>query len=323
MKKNYSHLTPYKRDLIAIELAKGSSIKKISSLLEIHISTVYREIRRNSVTIRDSNYKDVISYLPSTANIKYLDRRKQNFNASKYTEDIKIIIENGLKEQLSFECIASLKRKTDKTFPCTRTIYNYRKKHLLTIPKNYRLKLKKRKSGSRPQSHLKKANTKHISQRPNYINTRRHFGHWELDLIESAGDGGYIITFIERMSRFTKTKYIDKKTPDNVHKFLKAIILQYPVYSITTDNGSEFNRLYELKSPTNNLEIYYTDPAAPHQKGAIEKFNKDLREFIKKHQIFTKKTSRKITYYTNQINNRPKKVLNYVSPEQIKNLYVF
>ncbi|WOO89034.1 hypothetical protein R2F61_09230 [Mollicutes bacterium LVI A0078] len=46
----------------------------------------------------------------------------------------------------------------------------------------------------------------------------------ELDLIDSAGNGGYIISFIERVTRFTVTKYIDRKTIANVNPFIYKIM---------------------------------------------------------------------------------------------------
>ncbi len=82
------------------------------------------------------------------------------------------------------------------------------------MPKKYTdsYKLKRRKSAYKSQSFKKDALTEHISKRNRIINKRKHSGHWEPDLIESAGDGGYIISFIERQTRFTLTKYIDNKT---------------------------------------------------------------------------------------------------------------
>lgn len=198
--------------------------------------------------------------------LSYIQRRHKNINSSKLTVDVKHIIETGLKQDLSFEAICHIRHKTDKSFPSWRTLYNYFKRSLIIIPKHYRLKLKKKKTSSRVQSHLKAINTKHISQRPSYITNHRHFGHWELDLIESAGDGGYIISFIECMSKFAQTKYIPSKEAIHVNSFINQVMKKYPVYSITTDNGSEFNSLYTLKTPTNHLEIYYTDPASPLPK---------------------------------------------------------
>lgn len=316
----YHHLSSHQRDIISIELSKGTSKKNIASLIGTHISTVYRELNRNCVTQRDKFYNYHEVYFPSSAHSLYLSRKRNNSNSSKFSKDVKFIIEQGLHKQLSFESICNIRHKFDKSFPCTRSLYNYRKLSLITIPKNYRLKLKKRKSASRKQSYLKDANTKHISSRSHFINTKRRFGHWELDLIESASDGGYIISFIERMSKFSLTKYIDSKHSDNIINFLKHVMKKYPVYSITTDNGSEFNRLYELKTSTNYLEVYYTDPAAPYQKGLVEYFNKLLREFIHKNKKFDKKSIRKIQHYTNHINSREMKILNYSTPYKVKEL---
>lgn len=316
--KNYKHFTSSDRDIISIELAKGTSKQKIADILNVHVSSIYREIKRNSVTQRNSHFEYYNTYLSSSAHNLYFQRRKNNSNSSKFTEDVKHIIEIGLKQDLSFSTICDIRHKTDKSFPSARTLYNYFKRSWIKTPKNYRLKLNKRKVATRVQSKLKEVNTKHISQRPRYVTNHKHFGHWELDLIESAGGGGYIISFIECMTEFAITQYIDTKEAGIINKFLKKVMKQYPVYSITTDNGTEFNNLYKLKTATNHLEIYYTDPASPWQKGLVEYFNKLMREYIPKNSIFTKTSARKIAYYTDKINNRPWKILNYNTPNQVQ-----
>ena len=298
---------------------KGNTYTYIATQIRCSISTISREIKRNSINLREHDYTFTIRYLGSTAHTKYLDRRKNNENSSKFTKDVKHIIEKSLSEDLSFNAISKIRRKLSTDFPCTRTLYNYFKRGIIKIPKNYRLKLRKKKHAKREQSKAKKENTKTIHQRPKYIGEKKHFGHWELDLIESAGDGGYIISFVEIVSRFALTHYIEHKTTDNVNKFLTKIMKEHIVYSITTDNGSEFHKLYELKSAENYLEIYYTDPSSPWQKGLVENFNKLIREYIKKKDIITSKTKRKIKYSTDKINYRPKNILNFNTPLTVYN----
>ena len=316
---HYKHLTLLKRDIIAMELAQETPKKDIALLLNVHISTIYREIKRNAHTTNSNSSNYRYEYYASHAQNLYISRLNHS-NASKFTDEVKSIIQNGFKEQLSFDAICGVRRKSDKSFPCSRTLYNYIKSGKVTPPNNYRLKLKKWKQASRIQSRGKSIKTLSIDVRPHYINSKKHFGHWELDLIESAGTGGYIIGLRERQTRFTLTKYIPNKYYKNVNKQVRLWMKQYSIYSITTDNGSEFNRLYELKSPTNNLEIYYAHPGCPYEKGSIEEFNKLLREFIYKKSVFTHTTTRKIAYYTNKINNRPMKILNYKSPYDFINM---
>ncbi len=71
---------------------------------------------------------------------------------------------------------------------------------------------------------------KSIHKRPIDITNRSSYGHWELDSIDSAGNGGYIISFI---------------------KIMKI----YNINSITTDNGNEFLQLHKLKSLINSLKF--------------------------------------------------------------------
>ncbi len=321
MKINYKQLSLDDRFQIQRYLYEGLSHRKIAKIMRVSNSTISREIKRNSTILRrPGDEKLVNKYDAKTANIKYIHRRAKN--RIKASEDTLNIIYDEISTFNSLSSIADKWKTIITDFPSSTTLYSWVKCGVIKLPKKYTdsYKLKKRKSAYKSQSFKKDELTSHISKRNRIINKRKHSGHWELDLIESAGDGGYIISFIERQTRFTLTKYIDNKTSSNVNSFICKVMKTYKVNSITTDNGSEFNRLYDLKKINKNLKIFYCTPGAPYQKGQVEWFNKQLRRFIKKHSIITKKSIRRISYYTKCVNNQFLKVLNFHSPSELEYL---
>ncbi len=315
----YSHLSLDQRYQIQYYHSQKISARKIATIIGVCNSTISRELKRNAITIREPVCEKYITkYEPNVAQKKYTDRRATN--RSKATESLLYTIYSELKKFNSITSIVGKYRVIDGAFPSSTTLYHWIKIGVLKINKAYKsaYKLKRTKRKGKSQSHMRDNNTKNIHERPNFISHRKQLGHWELDLVESAGNGGYIISFIERTTRFTVTKYIEKKTINNVNPFIHKIINKYKVNSITTDNGNEFLGLYKLKRFNKQLEIYYCDPGAPYQKGQVEWFNKQLRRFIKKNDTFTKLSIRRIKYYTKIVNNQALKVLNYHSPMELE-----
>ena len=60
-----------------------------------------------------------------------------------------------------------------------------------------------------------------------------------------------------------------------------------------TDNGSEF-AAYKLIIEYLGVLIYFADPYASWQRGAIENTNKLIRQYIPKHTNFDEITDKKI-----------------------------
>ena len=223
-----------------------------------------------------------------------------------------------LKKDYSPEQISGVNKKRNREFPSSRTIYNYIYDGKIVVPIKYRLKIKKRANRRNSKIKNKLLFCSTIHERPKKININKTCGHWEIDLIESAGKGGYIITFVERLTRYFIAEYIDSKHASNINKFIRKMNKIHIIKSITTDNGSEFNSLYKF-TLSNNIKIYYTDPGAPYQKGLVEETNKLLREYITKNKEFNQTIIRPLKVYSEKINSRPKKVLNFLSPKSAFN----
>jgi len=320
----HTQLTLIDREYIGDQLkTNNTNFSQIGQRLGKSHTTISREIKKNSVLQIKHGYKEVLCYIPNVAHTFACNRRYHS-KPKQYNIDIlNEQIQSLLHKNWSLEQIHGSLSKVIPNFPSLSTLYDYVRAKLIPLPKKYVHKIKKRKQAKNKAPKQKVVNCKTIHEVTDKIQMKKEFGHWELDLIESAtndSDAGYIIVLVERVSRFVITRFVLKKESKLILKFLREMIKKFKILSIITDNGSEFHRLYKLKK-SHNIEIYYTDPGAPYQKGLVEERNKQIRLYIKKKEKFTCLATRRINFYTNEINNKPLKVLNYNTPQDVLNCY--
>lgn len=106
----------------------------------------------------------------------------------------------------------------EKIIPSTKTLYNYGHQGLLDIkpidlPKSVRIR-KRKKLRPSTKKHLGTS----IEERPEDINDRSTFGHWEIDSVlglKTAGDPS-IMTLVERQTRFAHA-YASHERINNEH----------------------------------------------------------------------------------------------------------
>src|SRR5699024_3550459 len=87
--------------------------------------------------------------------------------------------------------------------------------------------------------------------------------------------------------------------------------------TLTTDNGSEFSTLSLLEESVSNLEVFFTHAYAAWEKGTNERHNGLLREFIPKGQSLQQLKYTDLQRYTDAINARPRKILDYRTPTEL------
>ena len=86
--------------------------------------------------------------------------------------------------------------------------------------------------------------------------------------------------------------------------------------TITYDNGSEntqhaeTNRQLETKS-------YFCEPYHSWEKGSVENAIGIVRRYFPKKTNWAKVSARQLKKVENRINNRPKKCLNYATPNEV------
>ncbi|VJT76973.1 IS1239 transposase [Streptococcus pneumoniae] len=151
-----------------------------------------------------------------------------------------------------------------------------------------------------------------IEQRSEAINLRLENGYYEIDTVLLTRAKNYcLLVLTNRKSRHQIIRLIPNKSAEVVNQALKLILKQHKILSITADNGTEFNRLFDVFSEEH---IYYAHPYASWERGTNENHNRLIRRWLPKG---TKKmTPKEVAFIEKWINNYPKKCLDYKSPRE-------
>jgi IS30 family transposase len=309
------HLTYKERQLIALYLAHQVSQRTIAKQLGKSPSSICDEIKRNS---------DKTGYHAVSAQVKSekrnLECRTQNPLKNQWILNYCI---DELRQGWTPEEIAGRLKKENNQCPiiCYETIYKYiyapenRSKRLAQYLVRAHGRRRRKKYNWLPRRGV--PNMVSIDDRPEEINNRSQFGHWEIDVVEGMRDTGAIQVVLERKTRLYLGLKIDKINSACGIKAQKQMFSSQPVIGVksaTLDQGKENYRHQELGIPT-----YFCHPHSPEQKGSIENHNGILRRYIPKKTDFTTFSQLDLDMIIEEINNRPRKCLAYKTPLEAYN----
>jgi len=194
---NYSHLSEKDRWEFYELYRSGVGMSEIARRLGKHRSTLYRELRRN---------RSQEGYVPGLAHhLAHSRQSAQRRSKIARYRTLRAYIYHGLKQGWSPEQIAGrLKRKRSKYAVCHETIYRYIYQHPNKELYQY-LRYKKRKRlkrFARKERYCRFGERYLITKRPDYIDRRERWGHWEGDTMEFCGSKTKLVTtLVERKSR--------------------------------------------------------------------------------------------------------------------------
>lgn len=322
MKNNnkYNQLTQDERAVIAHLWRNGKSKNYIARDLKRSWDTIDKEMERNGEY--DSFGK--LIYSSKKARKKYLERRKESKKESRIIENnieledklIKLFLEDN--EDLSPEQIAG--RFKTISF---KTIYNWiwrmedmslKKK----IVKNLRRKGKKYRKTSKLYSFESIIAPKvMIDQRPEEINNRERLGDFEGDLVKLNGTE-VLLTLADRKAKKTFIRLLPNAYADLVNEeIIKIWKKNKDIFkSITFDNGPEFSK-HDLLTAETDISVYFCYPYHSWEKGTIENTNGLIRQYLPKGKIHGKLSPSDIQKIEDKLNNRPRKSLNYLTPNEV------
>ena len=86
-----------------------------------------------------------------------------------------------------------------------------------------------------------------------------------------------------------------------------------PVLSITFDNGKEFANHTQIAQSL-KTEIYFAGPCHSWERGSNENTNGLMRQFFGKHRCLDNVDPDEVQWVEDLLNNRPRKVLGYLTP---------
>ncbi len=309
-----SHLSINEREQIMVLNAQKKSKREIWRILWRHTSTICDELKNNSVRWKYSAVK---------ANHKaYVNRlyAKKNLKKIRCDDELEKYIRKKTKEKRSPELISWRRNKKNKWIRIsTPTIYKYIYSRFaydlleyLYSNKSWR---RKRWSNKNKDNHIK--DRIFIDDRPKEIWLLTEFGHREADLIVwPKWTKEVLLTIIEKKGRRKIAKKLPNKEAINVELVLKNRIKKLWIKSITFDNWLEFANHHKLGIPT-----YFSNPYHSREKAQIERCNREYRRYFPKWTIRKKISQKEIDKVTNKLNNKPMKVLDFSTPNEILSKY--
>jgi IS30 family transposase len=143
-------------------------------------------------------------------------------------------------------------------------------------------------------------------------------GDWEGDTVESAGKSAYIAMFVDRKTKFLLEKIMPDKRADTLNKVAVCAfrgISAEARNTLTLDNGKEFAGHRSL-SESLSIDIFLRIPII-HGSGLNEHTNGLIRQYLPKKVPFDTLTQRQLDKIVDKINNRPRKVLGYLTPYEV------
>jgi IS30 family transposase len=89
-----------------------------------------------------------------------------------------------------------------------------------------------------------------------------------------------------------------------------------PVYTLTTDNGSENQRWEEIEEAL-NIDCFFAHPYRSCERGANENVNGLLRDYYPKKTDFRTIPDEEIARVEYALNSRPRKRLGFMTPLEV------
>lgn len=314
MPKSYRHLTHEDRCQIYALKRSGQSHRAIARLISRDPRTIGREIRRNT---------GGRGYRHKQAHDKASERRHQvSIGTYKAKADLVAWVDARLCDQWSPEQISGRMLVEKGTSLSHEWIYQHvwaNKRSGGNLYKNLRHSAKKynKRSGSNGGRGCIPGRVD-IDERPEIVEHKQRIGDWELDTIIGAKHQGALVSAVDRKSKFCVLARVDTKSVACVNAALSRRLGEYrnQVVTLTADNGKEFAGHKELAS-TLKADFYFAKPYQSWQRGLNEHTNGLVRQYLPKSSCLKSVTDQEVDRIEVLLNNRPRKVLNYQTPNEV------
>lgn len=315
------HFTLTNRIILSELLAEKKSYREISKVIGKVISSISNEINHNSVA---GEYNPYLAH--KLARKRMLEKGKRS--KLEISATLKAYVVEKLKEDWSPEQIAGeLREKAQgKTVISHETIYLFiysekGKKEKLWLHLRHRKKPERVPWGTRKKRKINIPNRTSIHDRPDWINQREEHAHWEGDLMLFSQRSEALAVFVERFTRKTIAVLLDNKISASMELALHELMAsagQTNVKSITFDNGSENVCHQKIRLEyVEAFETFFCDPYCSWQKGSVENPNKLFRQYLPRNVSNKKLNQDYVDNIVEKLNNRPRKCLNYKTPNHI------
>ena len=157
-----------------------------------------------------------------------------------------------------------------------------------------------------------------IDQRPPIVEQKQRLGDWELDTIIGAKHQGAIVSAVDSASKFCVLARVQAKTADCVNVALADRLGPYEdqVITLTADNGKEFAGHSQIAA-TLKADVSFAKPYQSWQRGLNEHTNGLVHQYLPKSSCLKTVTDQEVDRIQTLLGNRPRKVLNYQTPNEV------
>jgi IS30 family transposase len=302
-----THFTALEREQLSAWLQMKVSKAEIARRLRRHPSTIFRELKRNSVR---RCYGHRPTYRAIAAQQLSEQRKHQRRTRKLQRPEIRRYVEQHLRRYWSPDEIAGRLRHDFPDQPQLRVSPRHdHARRLRPFLRRFRVRIK------RPRS-LPAAAA--IANRPQIIERRERVGDWEGDTIVGVRRSGAIVSLVERKTGYAVLAKVDRLCSAPVEKVIRQRLRLLPKscrHSITFDNGSEFAQHPRLTKAL-GLEVYFARPHSPWQRGTNEHTNGLVRQFLPKGSSFRDLNHTALAHIQSLLNERPRKRLGYLTPKE-------
>lgn len=307
--------------MLAELLEQGEKYREITNVIGFGISSISDEIKRNS-----ENGK----YDPYIAQSKAMRRQTEKSKRTKLeiSDGLKRFVISKIREEWSPEQIAEeLKNLSNgKTIISHETIYQFiyseeGKDKGLWKHLRHRKRPERVSWGTRKKRKTLIPDRISIHKRPEHVNTRQEFGHWEGDLMIFSETQSVLAVFVERMTRKTIAIVNENKTASEMEMAMHELICsagQTNVLSITFDNGTENVCHQKVREDYEcYFKTFFCDPYCSWQKGSVENTNKLLRQYFPRNIPPEELSQDRVDQIVQKLNNRPRKCIKFQKPSDV------
>ena len=310
---SYRQLTQEQRYQIGAGLKMGMKKSVIAKEIHVDRSTVWREIKRNSTPYR---------YNPSRA-IRLARERHAGKRKRGIDSEVWAIVDRLLRLRWSPEQIAERLKVEGLQSVSHETIYRHIYQNKQEGGELYTFLRRCHKYRKRIHKYCSRKGwdtRRPISERPIVVDERSRIGDWEADTIIGLERKGGILSLVERRSRYCLLKKIPTKSAQTVAEAVCTSLLPVKdnVLTITSDNGIEFMR-HQSIADILDADFFFADPYSSWQRGTNENTNGLVRQYFPKKTDFTTLSDSDIQLVNNRLNNRPRKVLAFRTPNEVFN----
>jgi IS30 family transposase len=315
--KKFTQLREEERIKIEALLGQGLSLSSISRALNRPVSTISREVKRNAAGVYKARQAQCITNKRHRYKPKHVvfDKSMRSFIAVQLQCD-----------KWSPELISVKGKQWRSDFISTEWIYQWiwaMKFSQRRSDKDYQPLFKYLKHACRRRKRGRKRNMrgniigrKWIEHRPRAADKRSRKGDMEADIILGKDRKPGLLVLLDRRTRKAWLHKLKVKDTAVVMKKLIITCLKIGgIKTVTFDNDQSFAEHYRLNKI--GIDTFFTHPYSSQEKGSVENRIGIIRMFFNKKTDFTKVTSAQVKSVENKINNRPLRLFNYKSPNEV------